>query len=253
MLLGFAFIAAIGDKPASALSADDRAALVRELDEGIGRLTRQLKTSPDSPDLFRERGTLLLERGDFPRAVADFDALIRLAPDADASCWQRGIALYFAGRYADGAAQFDRYHSFDQVDRENGLWRFLCQAKSSGVEKARREMLRYQREDRPPLGDVYLLFADRITPDELLARVDKGAVNNLAGRLPAEFYADLYLGFYFSVNGQTKDAEARLRRATINKWGRAAKGGPGVMWHVARLEHERTLEKLKRDEHPSGD
>src|SRR2546430_2597986 len=60
-------------------------------------------------------------RGVFDRAVADFlsgriaesvsgfDTAARLVPDSSPLFWQRGIALYYAGRYKDCRAQFEAH------------------------------------------------------------------------------------------------------------------------------------------------
>ena len=40
-------------------------------------------------------------------SLADFDHAIALEPKVAPYLWQRGIALYYAGRYDDGRKQFD--------------------------------------------------------------------------------------------------------------------------------------------------
>ena len=64
--------------------------------------------------------------------MADYNRIVELSPQRDASHWQRGIAYFYAKDYKSAAGQFERYHSFDNVDRENGIWRYLSQHKAYG-------------------------------------------------------------------------------------------------------------------------
>ncbi|MCP4505045.1 MAG: hypothetical protein GY826_01455, partial [Fuerstiella sp.] len=66
------------------------------------------------------RGDALFFLGRCQESVAEYQAMVKLDPSLDASHWRLGIALFFAGQPAKAAAQFDKYHSFDNVDRENG-------------------------------------------------------------------------------------------------------------------------------------
>src|SRR5262245_5376743 len=67
----------------------------------------------------------------FDRAVADFqearvaesvdgfDNLARLVPSIAPELWQRGIALYYAGRYKECRAQFELHRTVNPNDVEN--------------------------------------------------------------------------------------------------------------------------------------
>ena len=52
------------------------------------------------------------------------------------------------------------------------------------------------------------------------------------------FYAELYVGLNDYVDGRIESAEKHLEKAAKNAWGSKASGGPGYMWHVARVHHE---------------
>src|SRR5690606_1033205 len=111
------------------------------------QLTAQLAENPESVELYSRRGDALFFLGKFAEAVSDYDKMIELNPMFSESHWRRGIALFYCKRYTEAASQFEQYHSFDNVDRENGIWRYLSQAMEKGSESAQSELLRYEKDD----------------------------------------------------------------------------------------------------------
>src|SRR5262245_23425320 len=70
-------------------------------------------------------------------SAAEFDQLARLVPDQAPQLWQRGIALYYAGRYEDCRAQFESHRTVNPNDVENAAWHFLCVARAESPQQAR--------------------------------------------------------------------------------------------------------------------
>jgi len=219
----------------------------QELQESVGALSKKIDATPNDDALYSQRGDALFYLGKFKEALADYDQLVELKPELDASHWRRGIAYFYAGRYADGAAQFDRYHSFDNVDRENGIWRYLCQAMEKGRDEAQQELLRYEKDDREPFGDVYRLFAGSITPEQILEHIASAKISDVE-RAKREFYAELYIGLHLSVLKEDRQALEHLAKAAANKWAPEAGYGPHYMWRVAKLHHEQLKAKLSREQ-----
>jgi lipoprotein NlpI len=190
-------------------------------------------------------GDLSFFTGNFDDAVLDYEAMVVLDPSLETSHWRLGIALFYAGRPADGAKVFDKYHSFDQVDRENGIWRYLCHHRASGQKKAREQLLKYEKDDRPPFPHVYQLFEGSLTVDEVL--------QSIAADLPVEdrnarlFYAHLYAGLNAAVNNDTSAAKRHLRQVIINPWPRTAGYGPRYMWHVGRVHYQELVATTKKE------
>lgn len=209
----------------------------------IASATKQIAAVPRDGYSYSIRGDARFFLAQFAEAVSDYDETVKIDPTLDASHWRRGIALFYAGRFEDGAKQFERYHSFDNVDRENGIWRFLCQTKSVGLAKARESLLKYEKDDREPFPDVFKLFAGTITADEIEKRVEAAKVSD-DERQSRRFYADLYIGLNSAVQDRAADALAALARATKNPWPRTAGYGPRWMWHVGRV-HWELLEKQR--------
>jgi lipoprotein NlpI len=229
---------------------DDRASISRSdaLKAEIEKLSILISKKPDDVRAYSRRGDAHFFHGQFDQALADYDKMVELEPAQDASHWRRGIALFYAGKYEQAASQFERYHSFDNVDRENGIWRYLCQVKAYGVKRAESDLLKYEKDDREPFGDVYRLFAGTTEPDEILTKIASAGVEG-AERDKRLFYAQLYIGLWHAVHNRPESAKPHLKSASENGWPQEAGYGPNYMWHVGRLHHQllTTVDRAERD------
>lgn len=192
---------------------------------------------PGAVSRYSRRGDLHLFLGRFAEAESDYEKMVDLDPSLDASHWRAGIASYFAGNPEKAAAQFDRYHSFDNVDRENGIWRYFSHRAAFGKERAQAQLLKYEKDDRPPFREVYRLFESTMTAAEVLDSISPALPDS--DRNARLFYAHLYIGLNASVEEQRDTAIRSLAASTLNPWGRTAGYGPNYMWHVGRLEYLR--------------
>ena len=77
------------------------------LQSEVQRLTKYLEADPQNPQLYIQRGMVSFKLGEITPAIADFDRAEHLNPALTPSLWQRGIAYYYAGRFEDGARQFE--------------------------------------------------------------------------------------------------------------------------------------------------
>jgi tetratricopeptide (TPR) repeat protein len=59
-------------------------------------------------DAFNNRGTAYAKKGDFDKAIADYDAAIRIDPKIPSTYGNRGLALVKAGQFARAVADFDQ-------------------------------------------------------------------------------------------------------------------------------------------------
>lgn len=197
-----------------------------------------LMSDETPPEVYQHRGSERFKAGRIEESIADFDKYIALRPQQERSHWQRGIAYYYAGRYRDGARQFEGYQTFDDNDVENAVWRYLCQAREEGVEKARTSLLKIKNDPRVPMMTVYALFAGEAKPTDVLAAARAGnpSERELNQRL---FYAHLYLGLYFEVH-----QDAAQARQHIEKAARDHRIGH-YMWDVANV-HAQQFRNAKR-------
>jgi len=230
---------------ARADDADGSAPDLSRYEQDVVRLTAQIEQQPNETSHYSRRGDALFFLARFDEALADYDRMLELDPQLDASHWRRGIACFYAGKYEQAAQQFERYHSFDNVDRENGIWRYLSQIRAADRDRARRGLLKYEKDDREPFGDVYRLFAAQITPQQILDNITGAEIGD-AEREKRLFYAHLYIGLNYGVEDHPEQALEHLKLAADNTWPAQAGYGPHYMWHVAQL-HRDLLTKSQGD------
>ena len=223
--------AAEQDSKIEAIDAEVAASLAMKL-KAIGSI--DLK-QPVASDQLSRRADLQMFLGEFQKAESDYQAMVTLKPELDASHWRLGIAMYFAGHPDQAAAQFDKYHVFDNVDRENGIWRYLSHRVAFGKLKAREQLLKYQKDDRPPFREVYQLFDGSMAPADVLASIPADLPDD--ARNSRLFYSHLYIGLNSAAENDRDQALKSLRLATLNPWPREAGFGPDYMWHVGRLRY----------------
>jgi lipoprotein NlpI len=197
----------------------------------IADFDRAAKLDP-KPIVFQHRGTEHFRAGNFDKSVADFDKFIELAPTQAAHHWQRGISLYYAGKFEEGAKQFDLHKTVNPNDVENAVWHFLCVARASGLEKAKASLMPIEGDTRIPMKEIHGLFAGKAKVDDVLAAAKESKGED------GMFYAHLYLGLYYEAIG-----DKNKTREHIFKAARDFKA-PHYMGDVARA-HARVLEKQK--------
>ena len=204
--------AADDNNPASeirqALVAADRG----EHEKAIALLDGVIKLEAPPPYAYYLRGRELLRIGKIEASVADLDQYVKLEPKSESRQWERGIAYYYAGKFAEGAKQFEIYQTYHDQDVENSVWRYLCATKINGVEKARANMLPIEHDSRIPMMEVFDLFRGKKTPDDVFTAAKAGTPNpaTLEMRL---FYANLYVGLYYDSLGQMEKAREQIALA----------------------------------------
>lgn len=230
-ILLFAAFAAVAAEP---IAPEERAKMMASFEQVVRDASLESKTGDALVRALSQRGDAYQFLGKAKEAVADFEKMIALDPSQDAPHWRLGIAYYFAGDFAKSAKQFEKYHAYDNRDRENGVWKFFAQAKVDGIEKARKEMLEYTRFDREPFPAVYEMLAGKKTGAEVLAELEK---KNLKDDALVMFFAHYYIGWNAQLHGQP-DAKEHFAKAVALAMKAGAGGGPGYMGQVARLHLE---------------
>lgn len=181
-----------------------------------------------SPPATLNRAEADFENGRFAESAAAFDSLAKADPAQAPYLWQRGIALYYAGRYDDCRRQFESHRTVNPNDVENAAWHFLCVARAESPAKARAALLPVGPDARVPMREVYQMFRGTLTPEQVLSA---------AGSRPdAQFYGHLYLGLYFEALGMKNRALEHIKIAAADRFEREG----GYMHMVARV-HLRSL------------
>src|SRR5712692_2239274 len=113
------------------------------------------QSTNEQPREIMDRAVADFQQGRIAQAVDGFDRVAKLVPSYAPQLWQRGIALYYAGRYKDCRAQFESHRTVNPADVENAAWHFLCVVRGESAEKANPALLRVGRDSRVPLRDTY--------------------------------------------------------------------------------------------------
>jgi lipoprotein NlpI len=204
---------------------------LRQHAEAVADFDRAIALDPKAADAYDHRGSEQFKLGHVAESLADFDRFLQLRPAARPAHWKRGLSCYYAGKFDEGAKQFEAGQEVFKDDVENAAWHFLCVARMSGVEKARAALLKVGRDPRVPMAEVYALYAGRGKRDDVLDAARAGNPS-AAERNERLFYAYLYLGLYDDITGDRKQALEDLTRAVEeHKIGH-------YMWDVARLHRD---------------
>jgi lipoprotein NlpI len=164
---------------------------------------------------FYEEGVRLFFAAEPAASATAFDQLIALSPATAPQLWQRGIALYYAGRFAEGRRQFELHQQVNPDDVENAAWHFLCVARCVDLAGARALLMPITGDARVPMSEIHQLFAGTGSAEAVLAAAgDKHA--DPAERRDRLCYAHLYLGLYDEAIGQTEAAKGHLLLAALD-------------------------------------
>ena len=189
-------------------------------------VTASAQTPVKSSQEIFDRAVADFQSGRIAESVAGFDNLVKVAPTIAPQLWQRGIALYYAGRYKDCRAQFESHRTVNPNDVENAAWHFLCVARAESPEKARSALLPVGPDSRVPMLQIYEMFRGMRSPQDVLA--------SAGARLDAQFYAHLYLGLYFEALGNERLALEHIAAAADDRFAVAG----GYMHAVAKVHLE---------------
>jgi lipoprotein NlpI len=181
-----------------------------------------------SPQALLDRAVSEFSKGRITESVAAFDELARLAPREAPYLWQRGIALYYAGRFQDCRAQFESHRTVNPDDVENAAWHFLCVARAESPKAARTALLPVGPDSRVPMREVYEMFRGATTADAVL----KAAGERPQGR----FYAHLYVGLYSEAIGDQARAREQIDLAAQPQFADA-----GGYMHMVAVVHQARL------------
>ena len=185
---------------------------------------------------YHERGVCFFMQSKFKQSLAEFDRYLALEPKKANGHWQRGIVLYYLGKYEEGKKQFKGYEAVSTTDAENAVWHLMCAAKKDDLAKARKGIMKIGKDIRVPMMEVYDLFKGTKKPEDIMKAAMAGDLTE-EKRKPNLFYAHLYLGLYHDMIGEKKKAIEHLKQAS-------GKYKMDYMGEVARV-HLEYLEKRK--------
>ena len=202
--------------------------------EALESASELCKLQPNNLRYQRLLGETAFAAGQFDKCVAAYDQVIRIDPRVEPQLWQRGLALYYADRFADGVSQFETHQTVNSQDVENAVWHLLCAARISDVDQARKKLIPITGDTRVPMSQIYEMFAGRMTPDDVLKTAQAPSPRAPEGSGQAKlqlYYAHLYTGLYHEMLGDPQATITSLKKAeAINPMGKT-----NFMGQVARV------------------
>jgi lipoprotein NlpI len=182
------------------------------------------------------RGGEKFKLGQIDEALADFNTYLKAVPKAEPAHWRRGIAFYYAGKYAEGAKQFFDGQVEFGADVENVFWHFLCNARKDGIDKARKDLIPLTgRDRRVPMMQVNDLLHGKAKAEDVVKAAETADLKG-DDKTEALFYAHLYVGLYFEAAGDEARTREHLAAAVDHKI-------THYMWDVANVHLGRMKKK----------
>ncbi|MEL7497385.1 MAG: hypothetical protein AAFN77_07215 [Planctomycetota bacterium] len=205
-------------------SADDvRVALGRyranfekaEYDEAFRWIDAVCLAQPNNDFYQAQKGKVAFMTCKFPECVEAYDQVIKIDTSLKPQLWQRGLALYYADQFKEGVEQFEQHQKVNSQDVENSVWHFLCEAKVSNVETARKQMIDIQEDSRIPMYEIFEMFAGRKKPEDVIkaAQSTERASAGSPGHKLQLYYAYLYVGLFQEINGDAKASLESMNKA----------------------------------------
>ena len=172
------------------------------------------------------------EAGKVRESVEKFDELALRTPALASRLWQRGLALYYVGRYRDCADQFAASQKLKPSNVENLTWHFVCVARAQSFEKARATLPSIVPDPSVPMLELYDLLRGLTTPERVLAAA------TATGRPDALFDAHYYLGLYYEALGDAERTRIHITAAAADQYA-------SLGMHSAARVHLKQLERKR--------
>lgn len=241
-------LAVADDSEEDLLQKATQASARGDIEQAIGVLTEVITKNPKQSVAFYLRGRENFRAGKIKESVSDLDKHVELATADDAKAesrqWERGISYYYAGQFEKGAKQFELYQTYHDQDVENSTWRYLCAARTDGVEKARKNLLPISDDRRVPMMQIYDLYRGKLKPADVLAAAEAGEPTKEALNRQL-FYAHLYIGLWHEAAGEKELAKKHILEAEKHKIGH-------YMWDVAHVHADLLRAQEKKVEKKDG-
>ncbi|WP_345829132.1 lipoprotein NlpI [Erwinia sp. HDF1-3R] len=209
-----------------ALTDDERAQLLYErgvLYDSLGLralarndFSQALSVRPDMPEVFNYLGIYLTQAGNYDAAYEAFDSVLELDPTYNYAHLNRGIALYYGGRFKLSQDDLLAFYQDDPNDPFRSLWLYLDE-KEMNADKAKVALQqRHDKAVRDQWGwNIVEFYLGNISESTLMERLKADATDNtsLAEHLSE---TNFYLGKHYLSLGEKDNAEALFKLTVAN-------------------------------------
>ena len=206
------------------LTKNDRAQLFYErglINDSLGLRSiaqidfdRSLFFNPLQPEIYNLLGVFFTQDGKFDFAYDAFDSALELDNEYQLALFNRGITLFYAGRYHLALRDLRAYYEENINDPYGVIWLYLVEQKQLNAEEARNNLaVRMQESDQSALGwDIVKLFLNEISEQEFLREIQVNSFDNqqLGDRLTEGYF---YLAKRYQQYGKESLAVASYKLA----------------------------------------
>ncbi|PWC17954.1 lipoprotein NlpI [Brenneria roseae subsp. roseae] len=209
-----------------ALTDDERAQLLYErgvLYDSLGLralarndFSQALTIRPDIPEVFNYLGIYLTQAGNFDAAYEAFDSVLELDPTYNYARLNRGIALYYGGRYLLAQDDLLAFYRDDPNDPFRSLWLYLVEREINPEMAKVALKTRYDGAQKGPWGwKIVEFYLGSISEKALMQLLQEEATDNtsLAEHLSE---TDFYLGKHYLSLGDKNTALALFKLTVAN-------------------------------------
>ena len=208
------------------LTDDERAQLLYErgvLYDSLGLralarndFSQALSIRPDMPEVFNYLGIYLTQAGNFDAAYEAFDSVLELDPTYNYARLNRGIALYYGGRFKLAQDDLLAFYQDDPNDPFRSLWLYLTEREINADQAKVSLKQRYDKAAKDQWGwNIVEFYLGDISEKTLMERLQADATDNtsLAEHLSE---TNFYLGKYYLSLGEKDNAEALFKLTVAN-------------------------------------
>ncbi|CCG85731.1 lipoprotein NlpI [Erwinia piriflorinigrans] len=208
------------------LTDDERAQLLYErgvLYDSLGLralarndFSQALSVRPDMPEVFNYLGIYLTQAGNFDAAYEAFDSVLELDPTYNYARLNRGIALYYGGRFKLAQDDLLAFYQDDPNDPFRTLWLYLTEREMNADQAKVTLKQRYDKAVKEQWGwNIVEFYLGNISEKTLTERLQADATDNtsLAEHLSE---TNFYLGKYYLSLGEKDNAEALFKLTVAN-------------------------------------
>lgn len=209
-----------------ALSDGERAQLLYErgvLYDSLGLqalarndFTQALALRQDMPEVFNYLGVYFTQSGQYDAAYEAFDSVLELDPEYRYALLNRGIALYYGGRYKLAQEDLLNFYQDDPDDPYRVLWLYLTESELNKDEALKALRQRYNAASRDNVGwNIVALYLGDMSEAEFMRRVQDNSTDNtsLAEHLSEAYF---YLGKRYLSKGDVDGAVSLFKLTMAN-------------------------------------
>lgn len=195
------------------------------LTQQLAQWNEVIYSRPNEPKAYIQRGMVNFKLANIDASIADFDTAEQLDKSLTPYLWQRGLSYYYAGKFVEGAKQFEIDLTVNSQDVEETIWRYLCLAQIQDSTKSSKLLLPVKNDPRPIMGRIYNLYAGNASINDILT-----FGNPFDKRV--NFYSHLYVGLYCEANNESAQAQHYITKS-VKKY-----QIDDYMWHVAHVHQK---------------